>query len=119
MEAYDDVPYFDYDDNEIYLPMIAFLTNYIGCPYGTCLMDIFPNVTLSEDVTVNLLQGYGHMDVMFGSNSLTDVKQPLLDWLNDHMGSAGSLGLSRQSPGYHFQDSLLNFIKPLFQIKEN
>lgn len=117
MEAYDDVPYFDYDDNNISLPMIAFLTNYIGCPYSICLMDIFPNITQSEDFTLHLLEGYGHMDVLFGKNSLTDVKQPLLDWLNDHMDGGSSQVLSRQSPGPQLMDSLLDLIRPLFQTE--
>lgn len=115
MEAYDDVPYFDYDDNDIYLPMVAFLTNYVGCAYSNCLMDIFPYVTRSDDVTVHLLQGYGHMDVMFGKDSLTDVKQPLLDWLNAHMDGGSSQALSWQAPEHQFVDSLLNLIKPLFE----
>jgi pimeloyl-ACP methyl ester carboxylesterase len=118
MEAYDDVPYFDYDDNDIYLPTIAFLTRYIGCPYDICLMDILPNITRSQDITINLLSGYGHMDIMFGKNSLTDVKQPLLAWLNAHMNGGSSQVLSWQAPEHQFVDSLLNLIKPLFQIEE-
>jgi len=92
LQAWDDVPYFDYDDNDIYLPAIAFVTSYIGCPYGSCQFDILPNMTRSSDVTVKWLTGYGHIDVLFGKNSLTDVKQPLLQWLNDHLpaGSASA-----------------------------
>jgi hypothetical protein len=84
MAAYDDVPYLDYDDNDIYLPAIAFLSN-LFCPFGTCLQDPTPNMTKSTDVTVNYLPGYGHLDVIFGSQSLADVKTPLLNWLNNHL----------------------------------
>jgi hypothetical protein len=117
--AHDDVPYFDYDDNDIYLPMIAFLSK-LGCPDNICLIDVLPNITLSDDVTINLLQGYGHMDVLFGTYSLTDVKQPLLDWLNDHLDEGSSQELSwRQSSQHQLLDSFLkSVIKPLFQIKE-
>jgi hypothetical protein len=113
MLAYDDVPYFDYDDNDIYLPAIAFLSR-LGCQ-NVCLIDVIPNMTLSDDVTINFLQGYGHMDVLFGQYSLTDVKQPLLNWLNDHMDEGSSQVLSWQSPEYQFVDSLVNLIKPLFE----
>lgn len=82
MQAYADVPYFDYDDNPINLPMVAYLTSYIGCMMNNCLNDALANMTTHDDVTINLLVGYGHMDILFGKNSLTDVKQPLLEWLN-------------------------------------
>lgn len=84
MAAYDDVPYLDYDDNDIYLPTIAFLSN-LFCPYGYCLIDPSPNMSKSSDVTINYLQGFGHMDVMFGTYSLEHVKTPLLEWLNNHV----------------------------------
>lgn len=81
--AYDDVPYFDYDDNEIDLPAIGFVTDYF-CPDGTCLSDDIPNISINSDVTVHYLPGYGHMDLMVGNNTLFDVKEPLLQWLNSH-----------------------------------
>lgn len=87
MMAHDDVPYFDYDDNDIFLPAIAFLTEYFGCPQGICLIDVLPNLTKSDDVTINLVSGYGHLDILFGKDSLTDVKQPLLQWLDGHMAA--------------------------------
>ncbi|UCH94702.1 MAG: hypothetical protein JSV88_31185 [Candidatus Aminicenantes bacterium] len=117
--AHEDVPYFDYDDNDIYLPMIGFVSK-VGCPNYICLIDVIPNITLSDDVTINFLQGYGHMDVLFGTYSLTDVKQPLLVWLNAHMDEGSSQALSWQSPGHQLLDSFLkSVIKPFFQIEEN
>ncbi|MBN2532036.1 MAG: hypothetical protein JXB88_04045 [Spirochaetales bacterium] len=83
LAAYDDVPYFDYDDNVVDLPAIAFLTQ-INCPDGVPPGDLIPNLTVNSDVTINYLDGYGHVDVMFGANSLQDVKVPLLNWLNAH-----------------------------------
>lgn len=82
--AYDDVPYFDYDDETVTLPAIAFLTD-LNCFGGQALNSNIPNLTTSEDVTINYLEGYGHMDVLYGTNSLEDVKSPLLEWLNSHM----------------------------------
>lgn len=78
------VPYFDYDDNEIHLPAIAFVTNFTCPGYGP-LYDGVPNLTKSQDVTINYLPNYGHMDIMFGKNVLTDVEKPLLEWLNRHV----------------------------------
>lgn len=116
MQAYADVPYFDYDDNPIDLPMIAFLTPYIGCMFNNCLMDTLPNKTINDDVTINLLAGYGHMDVLFGKDSLTDVKQPLLDWLNTHaqaVGASMSGSLLTQDEVESFLESIL---KSFFHI---
>lgn len=81
--AYDDVPYFDYDDNPIYLPAIAFCST-LDCIQGICLIDAVPNMTKSDDVTIIFLPGYGHIDVLYGTNSLDDVKKPMLQWLNNH-----------------------------------
>ena len=82
--AHGDVPYFDYDDNDIFLPTIAFLTE-IMCPQKSCQLDILPNMTKSKDITIIFLEEYGHMDVLFGTYSLADVKNPLLEWLNNHL----------------------------------
>ncbi len=83
LDAWEDAPYFDYDDNEIDLPAIGFLTR-LFCPEGVCLADGIPNKTINDDVTIHYLPDYGHIDILFGSDSLADVKQPLLQWLNDH-----------------------------------
>ncbi len=83
LDAWDDVPYFDYDDNEVDLPAIGFLTPFF-CPGGVCLNDAIPNKTINEDVTLHYLPDYGHVDIMFGADSLADVKEPLLQWLETH-----------------------------------
>lgn len=83
IESWDDVPYFDYDDNIIDLPAIAFLTPFF-CPEGICLDNSIPNKTINEDVTIHYLEHYGHMDILFGIDSLMDIKEPLLEWLNAH-----------------------------------
>ncbi len=35
-------------------------------------------------MTIHYLPDYGHIDLIFGANSLTDVKEPLLEWLESH-----------------------------------
>jgi len=82
--AYSNVPYLDYDDKTVTLPAIAFLSN-ISCPDGKAPDSNIPNLTASEDVTVKYLEGYGHMDIMYGLKSLKDIKRPLLEWLNSHI----------------------------------
>lgn len=81
MMAWDNVPFFNYDDNEVDLPAIAFMS-LVTCPGG--VVPSLPNKTKNPDVTIKFMSGYGHMDILFGKNSLTDVKKPLLDWLNSH-----------------------------------
>lgn len=74
-------PFLDYDDNLADLPMIAFLSE-LFCPNGSCLYLPF-NMTLSDDVVFHYLPGYGHLDVYVGVNSIYDVKEPLLEWMNE------------------------------------
>ncbi len=84
LDAYDDCPFLDYDDNDFNIPALAFATT-LTCPNGICLIDAIPNMTRSDDVTIVFLEGYGHVDVMFGTKSLKDVKEPTLQWLNNHL----------------------------------
>ena len=76
-----DCPFLDYDDNLADLPMIAFLSE-LFCPGGLCLY-LPGNKTLSNDVTFLYLPGYGHLDVYSGTHSLEDVKEPMLEWMNE------------------------------------
>jgi dienelactone hydrolase len=84
MAGYHDVPYLDYDDNIVTLPAIAFLTK-LTCPWGSAPSDQIPNMTTSEDVTITFLDGYGHMDILYGEGAEADVKEPLLQWLNNQL----------------------------------
>jgi pimeloyl-ACP methyl ester carboxylesterase len=42
--------------------------------------------TASNDVTDIYLHHYGHLDVYGGTHSLQDVKQPMLEWMNQRLG---------------------------------
>jgi len=77
----EDCPFLDYDDHLADLPMIAFLSE-LFCPGGLCLY-LPGNKTLSDDVTFVYLPGYGHLDVYSGTHSLEDVKEPMLEWMNE------------------------------------
>jgi len=76
-------PFLDYDDNLADLPMIAFLSE-LFCPGGLCLY-LPGNKTLSADATFVYLPGYGHLDVYSGTHSLEDVKEPMLEWMNERL----------------------------------
>jgi len=76
-------PFLDYDDNLADVPMIAFLSE-LFCPGGLCLY-LPGNKTLSADATFVYLPGYGHLDVYSGTHSLEDVKEPMLEWLNERL----------------------------------
>lgn len=79
----EDCPFLEYDDHLANLPMIAFLSE-LFCPGGACL-SLPGNKTLSDDVTINYLPGYGHLDVYAGTHSLEEVKQPMLEWMNERL----------------------------------
>jgi hypothetical protein len=87
MGQFVDTPFLDYDDHlgEIDLPII-FFGSELGCGGGSCLPqdpETRMPKTASDDVTVVYLPGYGHLDVYAGTHSLEDLKQPLLEWMND------------------------------------
>jgi pimeloyl-ACP methyl ester carboxylesterase len=87
MGQFVDTPFLDYDDHvaEIDLPII-FFGSELGCTGGSCLPqdpETRTPKTASDDVTIVYLPGYGHLDVYAGTHSLEDVKQPLLEWMND------------------------------------
>jgi pimeloyl-ACP methyl ester carboxylesterase len=75
----------DYADNVpgLKLPVI-FFGGTLNCGYDSsrCVFSNPVYKCASSDVTVVLLTGFGHMDVMWGLNSQTRVKEPLLDWMN-------------------------------------
>ena len=77
-------PYLEYDDNRADVPLIGFFSE-LFCEGGWCTLPIWSYLTQSEDVTIHYLPGYGHLDVYVGSYSLEDVKEPLLEWLNERL----------------------------------
>jgi len=88
MGNYLDNPYLDYDDTgKITLPII-FMASELFCPSGICqhLPPSYQPRTASTDITTIYLQGYGHLDVYAGTHSVQDVKQPVLEWMNDRLG---------------------------------
>ncbi len=68
---------------EIDLPVIYF-GGILGCGSDGAVCNN-PDAIFkcgSDDVTVIHLPDFGHMDVMWGTHSLEQVKKPLLEWMN-------------------------------------
>lgn len=80
-----------YGDNiaDIDLPVL-FFGGILGCGYeGSRCPPDGPFKCASEDVSVVTLPHFGHMDVMWGTQSLEQVKQPMLEWMDAHARSNG------------------------------
>jgi hypothetical protein len=73
----DDVPYADHLD-EITIPVL-----YVGGETG--FGGYYGNYTISllgsEDKTILIVSGYGHLDVLTGDNAKTDVWKPIYKWI--------------------------------------
>jgi hypothetical protein len=81
-------PYLDYDNTgNVTLPIIFFASE-LSCPKGVCqhLPPSYQPRTASTDITTIYLEGYGHLDVYAGTHSVEQVKQPMLEWMNDRLG---------------------------------
>lgn len=81
---------YDYDDHykEINIPLLSFQSELFGKTY-------WGNVTngvATTDFTSILLLGYGHIDVYSGTYCAIDVSQPTLEWMNNHLPGAFTLG---------------------------
>ena len=76
----DGVPYADHLD-EITVPAL-----YVGGETG--FGDYYGNYTISllgsEDKTILIVPGYGHLDVLTGDNAKTDVWKPIYKWIKEH-----------------------------------
>ena len=44
----------------------------------------------SKDVTINVLERYGHLDVVVGENARRDVFEPVVAWIVRHGGGAAT-----------------------------
>lgn len=68
---------------DIDLPVIYF-GGILGCGNdgAACANPDMTFKCAGDDVTVVHLPGFGHMDVMWGTHSLDQVKKPLLEWMN-------------------------------------
>ncbi|MEM3726023.1 MAG: alpha/beta fold hydrolase [Candidatus Bathyarchaeia archaeon] len=87
-------PYLTYDFDEHYseidVPILVFQSERFGYAlYGK----INPGIA-NPDVTVNVLWGYGHLDVYSGEYSMNDVSAPVYEWMVSHRMLVGVGGLN-------------------------
>ena len=75
-----DVPYADHLD-EITVPAL-----YVGgeTGYGGYYGNYTISLLGSEDKTIFIVPGYGHIDVLYGDNAKTDVWKPIYKWIKEH-----------------------------------
>ena len=86
LTGYANNPFLDYQNvADVTVPFLYFGSEF-GCPAGSCLTP-GPGgpMTKSTDVTKVYLQGYGHVDTIVGSKSVTDVKAVELNWMNGRL----------------------------------
>jgi hypothetical protein len=65
---------------ELSLPILAFASSGMGNDW---VMGAFYSATASgsPDVTLHLLEGWGHLDVIVGEHARREVYEPTLEWL--------------------------------------
>ncbi len=85
LTGYANNPYLDYDDTQdVTVPVMHFVGNFT-CPFGSCLGLDRPFSTGSDDFSVKFLPGFGHLDVYYGTHAQDEVKEPMLEWMNNRL----------------------------------
>ena len=83
---HDDDPATEIDDHfgQMELPIIYFGAANMGAEY--ILSGIYSAAESgSRDVTLHLLEGYGHADVLVANSAKEDVYHVIEEWLNDRI----------------------------------
>ena len=84
---HDDDPRTALDDawGELSLPVLYFGATGMGTRF--LLNGIYSaGESGSEDVTLHVLEGYGHLDVLVGENAAREVFEPTLRWIRERSG---------------------------------
>lgn len=82
LAALTDYPGLPYDDalRDVAVPVLSF--NGTGMGLSFLLSGIYtPSLLSTKDVTVKVLEGWGHLDVIVGTRAADEVFQPTLDWI--------------------------------------
>jgi pimeloyl-ACP methyl ester carboxylesterase len=87
---------YDFDDHykEIDVPVLALSSQPYHNSTGTFR---FVNGLATSDFTGLMLPNYGQQDLVIGTNSARDVKQPVLDWMVNHSVAGWTLTTSARS----------------------
>jgi hypothetical protein len=81
---YEDHPTLTYDDHlkDINVPLLTFNSTGMGPRF--LLNGIYSaSLIASPDVTLNVLEGYGHLDVLVGERAQQEVFTPIYQWLQE------------------------------------
>lgn len=84
-----DHPAFSDDDGlqDVAVPVLAF--NGTGMGLRFLLSGLFtPSLLATKDVTVKVLEGWGHLDIIAGTRAAEEVFQPTLDWIRTRQACA-------------------------------
>ena len=65
------------------IPVIAFSSTNISAGWPAMVTESAA-ATGSADVTVKRLDGWGHLDVIYGTHAESEVYAPILAWLRRH-----------------------------------
>lgn len=87
LSDFEDHPALPYDDklDEVNVPVLTFNSTGMGLQF--LLSGIYTAERLAtEDVSVHLLEGYGHLDVLVGTKAPEDVFEPTLRWMQSRAG---------------------------------
>jgi pimeloyl-ACP methyl ester carboxylesterase len=82
LAAFTDHPDLPYDDGlrDVAVPVIAF--NGTGMGLSFLLSGIYtPSLLATKDVTIHVLEGWGHLDVIVGTRAAEQVFAPTLEWI--------------------------------------
>jgi dienelactone hydrolase len=84
LAAIDDHPDLSYDDGlrEVGLPVLAINGTGMGLPF--LLSGLYTaSLLATKDVTVHVLEGYGHLDVIVGTRAREEVFEPVRRWIDE------------------------------------
>ena len=82
LSDFDDHPALPYDDKlrEVDVPVLTFNSTGMGLQF--VLSGVYtPSLLATGDVSVHVLEGYGHLDVLVGTRAPEDVFEPTYRWL--------------------------------------
>ena len=82
LAAVTDHPDLPYDDGltDVAVPVLTFNGTGMGLPF--LLSGLYtPSLLATKDVTVHVLEGYGHLDVIAGTRAQEQVFAPALEWI--------------------------------------
>ncbi len=89
LAGYANCPFLDYHNNAAVTVPFLFIGGELGCPGGICQTAAFGSYSgymiQTADRTIQYLPGYGHVDILIGARSVSEVKSVELAWMNGRL----------------------------------